>query len=112
MRNIPTHRDTSPVIASIKEMANSILPPNSKMLLYGSRARGDFKDNSDWDMIIILDKQKATHKDYDTYAFPFHMLGAEFQEIFTPIVYGIGQWKQMARSPFYDNVQNDKIDIL
>lgn len=100
------------MIASIKEMANSILPPNSKMLLYGSRARGDFKDNSDWDMIIILDKQKATHKDYDTYAFPFHMLGAEFQEIFTPIVYGIGQWKQMARSPFYDNVQNDKIDIL
>lgn len=93
-------------------MADGLLPLNSHMFLYGSRARGDFKETSDWDMLIILDKEKATHEDYDRYAFPFYMLGAELQQIFSPIIYGSGQWQQMSLSPFYENVQNDKIVIL
>lgn len=112
MNEIIAHRDPSLVIASIKRMANSILPPNSRMLLYGSRARGDFKDDSDWDLVIILDKQKATHEDYDSYAFPFHMLGAEMMEIFTPLVYGKEQWSQLAPTSFYKNIQKDKLTIL
>ncbi|HLB70737.1 MAG: nucleotidyltransferase domain-containing protein [Candidatus Methanoperedens sp.] len=28
----------------------------SKILLFGSRARGDFRDESDWDFMIILKK--------------------------------------------------------
>lgn len=112
MKETDTHKDFAVIIASIKKMANSILPPNSKMLLYGSRARGDFKDNSDWDMVIILDKQKATHEDYDSYAFPFHMLGAEMMEIFTPLIYGIDQWRQLSSTPFYENIQKDKLTLL
>ena len=82
------------------------------MYLYGSRARGDYNDSSDWGMIIILNKDKATHEDYDKYAFPFYMLGAELKEIFSPLVYGAAQWRDMSMSPFYQNVQNDKIVIV
>lgn len=29
---------------------------NSRILLFGSRARGDFMEGSDWDIMIILEK--------------------------------------------------------
>jgi len=28
-----------------------------KIILFGSRARGDFKTNSDWDLLIVMEKQ-------------------------------------------------------
>ena len=44
------------VISSIKALALKTLPPSSTLLLYGSRARGDNHNGSDWDLLILLDK--------------------------------------------------------
>ena len=53
------------IIDVIKEVGRSALPPNSTLLLYGSRARGDAHEGSDWDLLILLDKAKLTFDDYD-----------------------------------------------
>jgi predicted nucleotidyltransferase len=45
------------VISKIKNVAMKTLPPRSSLFLYGSRARGDAHANSDWDLLILLDKQ-------------------------------------------------------
>ena len=37
------------VVESIKEVAKNVLPENARLLLYGSRARGDYSEGSDWD---------------------------------------------------------------
>ena len=42
------------VVESIKEVAKNVLPENARLLLYGSRARGDYSEGSDWDLIVIL----------------------------------------------------------
>lgn len=99
------------IIKRIKDLGRSILPRNSKLLLYGSQARGDYNEFSDWDMLIILDQEKADRKDFDRYAFPFCMLGAEMQEIISPLIYGKEQWRQMSLSPFSINVHTDKIEL-
>ena len=44
------------VIESIKQVARTVLPTGSTLYLYGSRARGDFHEDSDWDLLILLDK--------------------------------------------------------
>ena len=44
------------VIESIREVAKKTLPPRSTLLLYGSRARGEEHQGSDWDLLILLDK--------------------------------------------------------
>ena len=62
------------VISSIKEIAGKTLPANSSLLLYGSRARGDNRPDSDWDLLILLDKPKLSSMDYD-YGYPFRELG-------------------------------------
>ena len=37
------------VVESIKEVAKKVLPENARLLLYGSRARGNYSEGSDWD---------------------------------------------------------------
>jgi uncharacterized protein len=32
-----------------------------KIILFGSRARGDFKEDSDWDFYVMIDKDSKFH---------------------------------------------------
>ncbi len=45
----------------IKKVINQVLEERGikveKIILFGSRARGDFKENSDWDLLIIVSNE-------------------------------------------------------
>jgi predicted nucleotidyltransferase len=58
----------------IKQLKREILP-NEKMILFGSQARGDEWEESDWYLLILLNKPVSTMDDYDIYAYPFVELG-------------------------------------
>ena len=53
------------VIESIKQTLHQHLPAGGHALLFGSQARGDAHANSDWDILIILNKDKLLPDDYD-----------------------------------------------
>ncbi len=59
----------------IKQTAASILPKGSVLYLYGSRARGDYHEDSDWDLLLLLDKPKLEHDDFEKYSYPFVLMG-------------------------------------
>ena len=42
------------LIQALQHKAAEILPKGSQVALYGSRARGDAHDNSDWDLHILI----------------------------------------------------------
>lgn len=44
------------VIDNIRQVAACVLPKGSRLYLYGSRARGDYHEDSDWDLLLLLDK--------------------------------------------------------
>ena len=48
--------ENSEILQTIKTVAQKILP-GSRVLLFGSRARGDYNTYSDYDILIIIDKQ-------------------------------------------------------
>lgn len=50
-------------IKVIKGTAEEILPKDSKVILFGSRARNDAREDSDWDLLIILNKDKRNVSD-------------------------------------------------
>ena len=53
------------VIESIRQVASTVLPQGSKLYLYGSRARGDAHEDSDWDLLLLLDKPQKESTDFD-----------------------------------------------
>ncbi len=103
--------EESQVIKDIKKLAKSTLPEGSSLLLYGSRARGDAHRNSDWDLLILLDKPRITAEDYDV-TYPFRELGWDIGEEISPHIYTKQQWDSWSFLPFYKNVERDKIILL
>ncbi len=99
------------VIENIREVAKKSLPPRSTLLLYGSRARGDEHAGSDWDLLILLDKNELSDSDYDNVSFPFTLLGWSIGELISPQLYTRKEWNAISFLPFYKNVENDKIAL-
>ena len=99
------------VIDGIKRVAMKTLPPGSTLFLYGSRARGDFHDGSDWDLLILLDKRALDAADYGV-TYPFREYGWEIGEEMNPSLYTKSQWNAWTYLPYYKNVERDKIVLL
>ena len=99
----------SQVIDSIRQVASTTLPKGSTLLLYGSRARNDAHEGSDWDLLILLDKPELTDSDYDNISFPFTMLGWNIGELISPQMYTKKEWEAISFLPFHKNVEHDKI---
>ena len=104
--------DKSQVIENIREVAKTTLPKGSSLLLYGSRARGDAGKNSDWDLLILLDKPDLSESDYDNISFPFTMLGWNIGELISPLMYTKKDWESISFLPFHKNVEHDKIVLI
>lgn len=102
---------TPDVIVNIKNLAHSVLPANSSLFLYGSRARGDSHAGSDWDLLILLDKPSMEASDYGI-AYPFVELGWELDEEINPTIYTKRQWDEWGFLPFKKNVEQDKIVLV
>ena len=62
---------TKGALTRIKQTAISTIPKGGRAILYGSRARGDARKDSDWDILILLDKDTLDQSDYDNVSYPF-----------------------------------------
>lgn len=99
-------------ISAIRSLGQKILPVGSSLWLYGSRARGDYHQHSDWDLLLLLDKEKLNDEDFNTLSYPFIELGFEHGEYFSPQMYTKKEWNSLTFLPFYKNVEHDKIVII
>jgi len=96
------------IIDSIREVARKVLPRGSSLYLYGSRARGDNHDDSDWDLLLLLDKQKKEATDFDRYAYPIMECGFDFWQYFSVHTYTKDEWHGGPHAMFFYNVEQDK----
>lgn len=99
-------------LEKIKNIGKAVLPKGAALWLYGSRARGTAHDGSDWDLLILLDKEKREASDFDQYVAPLIDLGFQYDELVMPHLYTYKQWKTYSFSPFEKNVEKDKIVLI
>lgn len=97
------------VIERIKELGRQILPEGASLWLYGSRARGDARPDSDYDLLILLDKERINMADYDHYMIPLSDLGITVGEDVRAHIYTKRDWAQWPYAPFNMNVEKDKV---
>lgn len=95
------------VIDRIREVAQGTMPSGGCLLLYGSRARGNAHEDSDWDLLLILDKAHLEQTDYDNVVYPFTALGWDLGEMIIPVVYTRKEWNATSFTPFYKNVEQE-----
>jgi predicted nucleotidyltransferase len=98
------------ILEEIRQLKRQTMP-NEKVFLFGSRARGDAKVDSDWDLLVLIDKDKRTLEDYDKYAYPYVETGWNYGVAINPVVYTKKQWEQGKIFPFYQNVMNERVEI-
>lgn len=109
--------DDNHVLQAIRNKLRTI-DPNVKAYLFGSRARGDARADSDpdkrsdWDILILLDKPtRATWDDFDKYSYPLTELGWDLNETINPIVRSVKEWNDDWPSMFEYNVKSDAIAL-
>ena len=97
------------ILYAIKEVIAQVMPTGARMVLFGSQARNDASEDSDWDILILLDKEKLEEADHDKYVYPLFELGWKIDVEIHPIMYTLEDWLERNFSLFYKNVEQDGI---
>lgn len=79
--------------------------------LYGSRARGDSHENSDWDILILADDALNSRDTYERFAYPFTVAGWKLGQQINPLLYTRTEWAAEKGTSFYLNVERDAIQL-
>lgn len=91
--------------------------PSAKVYLYGSRARGTMKPDSDWDLLILLNKDKITTEIEKNVTYPLYDLEFEIGGVISPMVYSEKEWNSKhsithsirtscAKANYYERLQH------
>lgn len=86
--------------------------PNAEVYLFGSRARGDNKPNSDWDILILVEANKITNDIEDKFRDDLYDIELESGQIISAFIYPKDYWHNtLIYSPLYENVNKEGIQL-
>lgn len=103
--------NTNTTLIAIRECLAKNMPPHAKAVLFGSQARGTATAHSDWDILVVLDKDTLLPSDYDAVTYPLTELGWELGEEINPVMYSAKEWQKYSITPFYKNVEKEGIKL-
>jgi len=99
---------TDPIIKEFTEKVKK-LPGVRKAILYGSRARGDFQEWSDYDILVIVsEKNKGIERRIDKIAWDIN-----YRKLVSivPIVCAESKFREDKYEPLYMNVRREGIAL-
>jgi len=97
----------SKILNQIKKIVTE-QEPKAKIYLHGSRSRGTAKSNSDWDLLILLNKDKISPEDEQKISYPLYDLEFDTGEVISPMIYSEKEWNTKHKiTPFYQNVMRE-----
>jgi len=82
------------ILQTITERLGEVLPLGAHAILFGSRARGDARHDS------------------DNVSYPLVELGWSLNECISPVLYTFKDWVNHHFTPFYHNVKDEGIQLV
>ena len=97
-------------ITNTIQQALRSLPMQLDARLYGSEARGDARENSDIDLLILVDQPSVSDKDEDRIFAPLYQIELQTGVAINPLIMPKREWGKRL-SPFYINVENEGVKL-
>lgn len=86
--------------------------PLAEAYLFGSRARGDYRNDSDWDILILIDDAKVTNDIDDKFRKDLYELEIESGQVISTFIYTKNDWSSiLIYSPLYKNISREGIRL-
>ena len=93
----------------VKECVRKI-DPEAKVILFGSKARGDAKNDSDWDFLILTSK-RVNEKLKRTIREKLIDTELEAEEVISTIIYSKKSWPNYKNTALFENISAQGIEI-
>jgi predicted nucleotidyltransferase len=84
----------------------------AEAFLFGSRARGDNKKDSDWDILILVDNIKVTNEIEDNFREELYNLELETGQIISTFIYTKDYWNNiLIYSSLFKNITREGVRL-
>jgi len=102
--------DKENILSHIRQSVKAI-EPESEIILYGSRARGEEKEESDWDVLILV-PYPAGIKEEQQFRHKLFEVELQFGQAISTLVKSKNEWEGKFRvTPLYQNIAQEGIAI-
>jgi uncharacterized protein len=82
--------------------------PKADVILFGSHAREQAGEESDWDILILIDIPKKNRSIEDKYRDEIFQLELELGEPISTLIYSRSEWEtKHINSPLYRNIKSE-----
>ncbi len=82
------------------------------MILFGSHARGHAEEESDWDILILIDKPKENRSVEEKYRNEMFQLELELGEAISTLIYSKYDWEtKYIYTPLYQNIKQEGVKL-
>lgn len=99
------------LITKIRETVKNT-EPDAEIILYGSRARGDFNENSDYDLLILVKKEKLSYADEQKLRNPLYDIELESGKLISLTVLPWTVWHTRHKgTQFYENIAKEGVRV-
>lgn len=79
---------------------------NAEVILFGSRARGDYRKDSDWDFLILLNQPLT--KDLKEFILDkLYDLELQTDSVISTIIHTKTEWEERSVTPIYQVIQKE-----
>ena len=89
----------------------SVFDKQLKVILFGSRARGEEVKDSDWDFLILTERV-VTNSLRDQIWAAIYEIELQTGEVISSLIEHQETWKNYQQTAFYKNVQKEGIEIV
>lgn len=104
------YMDNQQYILSLVKNKIKIIDPKAKILLFGSRARNDYREDSDWDFLILTEKE-VTRELKNKISDSLFEAELDTEQVITNVVQSIYNWNKYSKTPFFMNIIKDGIEL-
>jgi len=86
--------------------------PEAEVILFGSHARGQANEESDWDILILINKPKKDRSVEETYRDEIFQLELELGEPISTFIYSKKEWEnKFVFTPLYQNIKQEGVRL-